>query len=466
MFSFLTNRRKKEKRCKPVVYTRPEHCISRKNIDPDALRVLYRLMNLGYTAYLVGGGVRDLLLGRKPKDFDVGTSALPNEVKRAFHNCFLIGRRFRLAHIKFGNKIIETATFRRESRTVGEIIEHAAEGPQEDNTFGTPETDAFRRDFTINGLFYNISDFSVIDWVGGMKDLQHKVIRAIGNPDVRFQEDPVRMMRAIKFASRLGFTIESKTAAAIRRRHACILTASAPRVCEEVYRLFTYGHSSEAFRMMWEFGLLRDLMPELSDAIEKTGGTESMIWRYLDVLDEYDVMRRENDQEPSNALRTAVLMTITLRTKDMEGVRNVPGGTRKAVAPILQHLHISKGVYFSSVLILDSVRRLSQPPARGKSRFIKSRDFVDALDYNRIIARAEGRDEAVLNQWADAYERECEREQTDRRRNRADAQTKDVEKAETTGSVEQGKDNGAVKTEEKQETQETPNVENNFSQKG
>ena len=401
MFSFL----KKSKPAQgagsgPVVYTRPEHCISRKNIDHDALRVLYRLANLGYTAYLVGGGVRDLLLGRKPKDFDVGTSALPNEVKRAFHNCFLIGRRFRLAHIKFGPKIIETATFRRESRTVGEIIEHAADGPQEDNTFGTPETDAFRRDFTINGLFYNIRDFSVIDWVGGMKDLQAKVIRAIGDPDIRFQEDPVRMMRAIKFASRLGFTIEPKTAAAMKRHHACILNASVPRVCEEVFRLFTYGHSSEAFRMMWEYRMLHDLVPEVSDAITKTGGENSPLWRYLDVLDEYDSMRRTSGGEPSNALRAAVLSTVMLKLRD--------GGmtSRKAVAPVLQHLHISKGIYFSSVLILESVRRLSQPPSRGKSRFVKSKDFADALDYNRIIARAEGRDERALDEWAVLYERE------------------------------------------------------------
>ena len=164
MFDFL---KKKKKKGGPVVYQRPEHCISRKDIDPDALKVLYRLSSLGYTAYLVGGGVRDLLMGRKPKDFDVGTSAKPNEVKRAFRNCFLVGRRFRLAHVRFGDKVIETATFRRNSQTVGEIIEHAAEGPFEDNTFGTPETDAYRRDFTVNGLFYNIKDFSVIDWVGG-----------------------------------------------------------------------------------------------------------------------------------------------------------------------------------------------------------------------------------------------------------------------------------------------------------
>ena len=206
----------KKKAAGPVVYSRKEHCISRKNIDGDALKVLYRLNQLGYTAYLVGGGVRDLLMGRRPKDFDVGTSARPNELKRIFRNCFLIGRRFRLAHIRFGSKVIETATFRRNAQTVGEIIEHAAEGPLEDNAFGTPQTDAFRRDFTVNGLFYNIKDFSVIDWVGGMKDLEAKVIRSIGDPEIRFREDPVRMMRAIKCSSRLGFPIERKTAAAMR----------------------------------------------------------------------------------------------------------------------------------------------------------------------------------------------------------------------------------------------------------
>ena len=284
MFSFL-----KKKKPVPVVYKRPEHCISRKNIDPDALKVLYRLSSLGYTAYLVGGGVRDLLMGRKPKDFDVGTSALPNEVKRVFRNCFLIGRRFRLAHIRFGTKVIETATFRQNSQTVGEIIEHAAEGPLEDNTFGTPETDAHRRDFTVNGLFYDIKDFSVIDWVGGMKDIEKKVIRSIGDPEIRFQEDPVRMMRAIKFSSRLGFKIEKKTAAAMQKHHKCILTASIPRVCEEVFRLFPYGHSAEAFKQMYEYGMLGDLVPALGGFLDANGGAKTLV-KYLKVLDEYETM--------------------------------------------------------------------------------------------------------------------------------------------------------------------------------
>jgi len=393
MFSFL-----KRKPKLPVVYKRPEHCISRKNIDPDALKVLYRLSGLGYTAYLVGGGVRDLLMGRKPKDFDVGTSARPNEVKRAFRNCFLIGRRFRLAHVRFGDKVIETATFRQNSQTVGEIIEHAAEGPLEDNTFGTPETDAYRRDFTVNGLFYDIKDFSVIDWVGGMDDIRDKVIRSIGDPGIRFQEDPVRMMRAIKFSSRLGFRIERKTAAAMKKYHRCILTASVPRVCEEVFRLFPYGHSEEAFRQMWSCGMLSDLLPELSAYIDRSGGRKSPTWRYLAVLDEYENMMTGKGFEVSNGLRAAVLMTGLFREEGKDGAG------RKVMQTMVDSLRIPKATYFTAVLLMESGKRLSSPPTKGKSRFVHNRDFLDALDYNRIVFRAEKRDEDVLNAWSDLYE--------------------------------------------------------------
>ena len=393
MFGFL---RKKAKQ--PVVYKRPEHCISRKNIDPDALKVLYRLSSLGYTAYLVGGGVRDLLMGRTPKDFDVGTSAKPNEVKRAFRNCFLIGRRFRLAHVRFGEKVIETATFRQNSQTVGEIIEHAAEGPLEDNTFGTPETDAYRRDFTVNGLFYDIKDFSVIDWVGGMRDLEKKIIRAIGDPDIRFQEDPVRMMRAVKFSARLGFTIERRTLAAMKRHHACILTAAVPRVCEEVFRLFTYGHSAEAFRLMYETGLLGDLLPSLAKFIDRDGGKKSSTFRYLAVLDTYEKMMSEKGFEVSNGLRAAVLMTGLFRRENREG------SARRIMQEVQEALKMPKAAYFTAVLLMESGRRLSVSPDKGKQRFIYNRDFLDALDYNRIVARAEGRSEKILDAWAELYE--------------------------------------------------------------
>ena len=393
MFSFL--RRKKPG---PVVYKRQDHCVSRKNIEPDALKVLYRLDKLGYTSYLVGGGVRDLLMGRKPKDFDVGTSAKPNEVKKAFRNCFLIGRRFRLAHVRFGEKVIETATFRQNSQTVGEIIEHAAEGPLEDNTFGTPETDAYRRDFTVNGLFYNIRDFSVIDWVGGMSDIKKKVIRSIGDPEIRFQEDPVRMMRAIKFSSRLGFKIEKKTAAAMKKYHAMILSASLPRVCEEVFRLFPYGHSAEAFKLMWECGMMGDLLPELAKYVDRSGGKKSPTWKYLEVLDEYEKRMSAQGFEVPNGLRAAVLMTGLLRESKKDGMG------RKVMDTLMQSIKPPKATYFTAVLLMDSLRRFAASPTKGKSRFVHNRDFLDALDYNRIVLRAEKKDEKILNEWSDLYE--------------------------------------------------------------
>lgn len=399
MFGFL-----KKKKKGPVVYKRADHCISRKDIDPDALKVLYRLNSLGYTAYLVGGGVRDLLLGRKPKDFDVGTSATPPEVRKAFRNCFLIGRRFRLAHIRFGAKVIETATFRRNSQSVGEIIEHAAEGPFEDNTFGTPETDAYRRDFTVNGLFYNIKDFSVIDWVGGMKDLRKKVIRSIGDPDIRFREDPVRMMRAVKFSSRLGFRIERGTEAAIKRRHACILTAAVPRVCEEVFRLFSYGSSAQAFSMLYKYGLLGDLLPEFARFIDSDGGLKSSTFRYLRSLDEYEKMMSSKGFEVSNGLRSAVLLTAMFKRERKDGAG------RKVMQVLMDSLKTPKSVYFTGVLLLESVKRLSQPPVKAKRKFVHNRDFLDALDYNRIILRADGGSERVLDQWADLYEEKGNKE--------------------------------------------------------
>ncbi len=394
MFGFL------KKKCrKPVVYARQEHCISRKNIDPDALKVLYRLSDAGYTAYLVGGGVRDLLLGRAPKDFDVGTSARPNEVKRVFRNCFLIGRRFRLAHIRFGEKVIETATFRQNSQTVGEIIEHAAEGPQEDNTFGTPETDAYRRDFTVNGLFYDIRDFSVIDWVGGMRDLEKKVIRAIGDPAIRFQEDPVRMMRAIKFSSRLGFSIERRTAAAMKKYHRCILTAAVPRVCEEVFRLFPYGHSEEAFRQLYDYGLLGDLVPELAAFIDRDGGKKSKTFQYLKVLDDYERMMAQKGFDVSNGLRAAVLMTAFFRAERKDGA------SRRVMECLTKTLAAPKATFFTAVVLQESLKRLAQSPTKGKQRFVYNRDFLDALDYARIVARAEKGSEKTLNEWADLYDK-------------------------------------------------------------
>src|ERR1043165_6080861 len=243
----------------PRVVPRAEHPISRRDIDADALKVLYRLRQFNYAAYLVGGSVRDLLIGRRPKDFDVGTSAHPYQVKKLFRNCWIIGRRFRLAHVKFGNKVIEVATFRRQLAPGEEIVAEGVPAPDpttpqgqhlihHDNTFGTPEEDAFRRDFTINALAYDISNFSVIDYVGGLEDLRAGIVRSIGDPDVRLKEDPVRMLRAIALASRLDFTIEPTLLQSIRTHRHEIAKSSQPRLLEEYYKILRAGSAEKAFR--------------------------------------------------------------------------------------------------------------------------------------------------------------------------------------------------------------------------
>jgi poly(A) polymerase len=227
----------------PYVLERQEHSISRRDIDRNVLKVLYRLIDAGFVAYLVGGAVRDLMLGRRPKDFDVGTSAHPHQVRELFRNSRLIGRRFRLVHVFFGPQNIEVATFRcrGETQVADEdlLIRH-------DNTFGTPEEDAQRRDFTVNALFYDPRSFRVIDFVGGLPDIRTGLIRTVGDPEVRMQEDPVRMMRAVRFAAKLGFEIEPATRAAIERHRELLMKASPPRLVEEVYRAFAARGAAQA----------------------------------------------------------------------------------------------------------------------------------------------------------------------------------------------------------------------------
>ncbi len=291
----------------PIVVPRSEHALSRRDIDPDALKVLYRLKDASYVAYLVGGSVRDLLLGRRPKDFDIGTSAHPYQVKRLFRNCWIIGRRFRLAHVKFGTKIIEVATFRRQVPTVTEETGEAADAGQRDllihhdNTFGTPEEDAFRRDFTINALFYDIATFSIIDYVGGLEDLRARVVRAIGDPGERFQEDPVRMLRAIALAARLDFAIDPPVSDAIRRVGPEIARSAPARLLEEYYKILRAGASERTFRWLGEVGLLDSMTPELQRAPAET------LFRSLAALDGY---RRQFGPTPDRLTNAILLGTL------------------------------------------------------------------------------------------------------------------------------------------------------------
>jgi len=241
--------------------------LDRAGIDPDADRVVRKLTRAGYKAYLVGGCVRDLLVGRTPKDFDVATSATPNEIKATFRNSRIIGRRFRLAHVFFGSKIIETSTFRANPRDEDDhdlLI-------RRDNVFGTETEDARRRDFTINGLFYDVDREEVIDHVGGLADLDAKLMRTIGDPDVRFQEDPVRMLRAIKFAARLEFGFEETTWRALLRWRGEISKCAPPRLLEEMHRLLRGGAARRSFELLVETGVLAVLSPYLAGLLEGPG---------------------------------------------------------------------------------------------------------------------------------------------------------------------------------------------------
>jgi poly(A) polymerase len=247
----------------PKVYPRSEHMISRSLISDNALKVLYRLKKAGFEAYLVGGCVRDLLLGREPKDFDVATDAHPEQVRSVFRNCRLIGRRFRLAHVHFGEEIIEVATFRglvAEETHSERVLENGR--ILRDNVYGSIEEDAFRRDFTVNALYYNIADFSVVDYVGGMDDHKAGMLRLIGDPEPRYREDPVRMLRAVRFAVKLGFTIHPSCAEPIPRLARLLEEIPAARLYDEVMKLFLSGYAVQTFEQLRHYRLFGALFPE------------------------------------------------------------------------------------------------------------------------------------------------------------------------------------------------------------
>lgn len=251
-------------RSEPLIVPRPEHPISRANISPNALKVLNRLKQAGFDAYLVGGGVRDLLLGHEPKDFDIATNATPEEVRGVFRNCRLIGRRFRLAHVFFGRDIVEVATFRGSNSEVDSEGHVTANGMiLRDNVYGSITEDALRRDFTVNALYYNIADFSLVDYAGGLEDIAQGRLRLIGDdPTARYREDPVRMLRAVRFACKLGFIIEPSCAAPIRELAPLLAEISPARLFDETLKLFHGGYALQAFEKLRHHDLFAQLFPE------------------------------------------------------------------------------------------------------------------------------------------------------------------------------------------------------------
>ncbi|HYG67103.1 MAG TPA: polynucleotide adenylyltransferase PcnB, partial [Anaeromyxobacteraceae bacterium] len=367
----------------------PEHPpeIPTERLDGDALKVIYRLRHMGHQAYFVGGCVRDSLLDAKPKDFDVATDAHPGEVRAIFRNCRLIGRRFRLAHVYFrGGKVIEVATFRKNP------IELAEDLPEDgdllitrDNVFGTAEEDAVRRDFTVNGLFYDPSTGEVIDYVGGRADLEARRIATIGDPDIRMREDPVRALRAVRFAARLGFTIAPDTFEAMRRYAGELARCAPPRLLEETFKILRCGNSARAFELLRASGALPVLLPPLAVAME--GWTPERRRAFAAHLAALDRLVRSGAEVSEAVLLGTLLMHLSPRAED--GSRPE---AEALLASFVQSARLPRRVSERIRLALHVQRGFLDPKKRRRrGRGSAGQPFqVDATQLLRISVEATG----------------------------------------------------------------------------
>lgn len=360
--------------------------ITPRHIDSDAAKVLRRLTRHGYAAYLVGGGVRDLLLGRRPKDFDVATSARPHDVRALFRNCRIIGRRFRLAHVLFsGGKIIETATFRRDPRDSdgsGSAIEVVTEGGEtrlmprprpvdegadllirHDNVFGEPHDDAIRRDFTINGLFYDLDREQVIDYVGGVPDLRDRVVRTIGHPDIRFREDPIRLLRAIKFSARLDLGLDPQLYDAIVDLRGELQRSAPPRTFEEILRLMRGGAAQRSIYLMWDTGLLSVVLPELAAYLDEGGNEADLVWKRLAAIDAL----HKKEQLPGDAVLLAALMQGPAE-EYMDGARDPALAFDEFFEDVAQRFSVPRRIKDRMRQLLASQKRLRNGKVGNMSR--------------------------------------------------------------------------------------------------
>jgi poly(A) polymerase len=409
-----------QERLGPRILSRPEHPISRRNISREALKVLYRLQRSGYIAYLVGGSVRDLMLGRVPKDFDIATNARPREIRTLFRNSRAIGRRFRLVHVFFRDEIVEVATFRASpeppegpddwEEAEQEAIEtdtddaRRAPVPEEPASYGTPEEDARRRDFTVNALFYDISDFSVLDFVGGIDDLQAGVVRTIGEPDVRFQEDPVRMMRALEYSVRLGFALDGDTATAIERNRDAIQTASGARLTYELFEALRSGAAKGIVDAWCGAGLFELAFTNLRCNAADTA-------RLLTAVDELVAAgARLVDASLIGAFFLSRFMAIvggmTTEGKRIDNVELLQK-LQDLLEPTAAAMHLSNHTVHLLHQGLFTLTKLARSPERGRQVVKLSRQeyFPVAWELHGLAASAGMVDREVHAAWARALDR-------------------------------------------------------------
>ncbi len=382
----------------------PSRSITPSQIDADALKVVRRLQRFGHLAYLVGGCVRDLLLKRSPKDFDVATSAKPNEIRKVFRNCRLIGRRFRLAHIHFQGKIIETATFRAE-------LQQNPEGDlliRSDNEFGDERADAFRRDFTINALFYDPVAKQLIDYTDGLEDLVERKLRFIGQPSIRVQEDPVRILRAIKFAARLGFRMEEETWRAICDYREELKKAAPPRLLEEIQRMLRSGAAEASFRLLWHSGVIEVLLPEvahyLARSLERGEEREPGVglWAYLRALDKLG----DRDMLTNSVLLAGLVLHPVLDAAACAGegyglrfeTKALGEVARAMVRPWVERIRLPKWESERIQQILAGQKRLARLRTNASipKSLLRRNDFPEILDLFELYVRATGKDRRKL----------------------------------------------------------------------
>lgn len=394
----------------PTILPRKEHSISRNDISDHALKVLYRLHKHGYQAFLVGGAVRDLLLGLHPKDFDVATDAKPEEVKALFRNCRLIGRRFRLAHVYFGPEIIEVATFRATHSAEEINNSHSSEGMiLRDNVYGTLEDDAWRRDFTVNALYYNIKDYSVVDFTGGLSDLKNRELRLIGTPEKRFREDPVRILRVIRFASKLNLKIASDLIEPIRTFKDLIPSVSTARLFEEVLKIFHSGSAAIGYKLLQTYGIFEILFPYTSMSFQQNNYP---IDKFLNCVFENTDTRVSADKGVTPAFLFAALFWYPICDK-AEKTMLESGMPRhvardKLMEPLFQEqlrvLGVPRRILQVVREILTLQMRMENKPTRRVERILFEPRFRAAFDFLEMRQMAGENLGQVVEWWQSYYE--------------------------------------------------------------
>ncbi len=385
---------------KPKIYSFKEHKIEPHHIDKDAVFVIQKLTDHGFTAYLVGGGVRDLLLKQVPKDFDISTSARPEEIKKLFRNCFLIGKRFRLAHIRFGPKILEVATFRSGDAASEELI-------TSDNRWGTAEEDAVRRDFTINGLFYDPKKKEILDYIGGVKDARKKLLKTIGDPVKRFRQDPVRMIRLLKFKARFNFKIEPNTLAALRKCKKEIVKSSQARILEELFRMLKSGAGAKFFKLLYESGLLDLLLLKISKFLK----TDLSVLKLIHEADKFILKHGKDSLERATLVTLLVFPIIEKKVKEAAKKDKMHLGliynhAKKIITQIFSPFFlISRNLKAKMLSIIVNQFRFTPLQAKPYKKAHPPRDPLFPLAFQLFHLRSSLDKEliAIYAKWHEAY---------------------------------------------------------------